>query len=183
MKWGAWLSHRWPHLGTPWQLLGVCSPSLEEHITNNYWVSAVGDLVFHELLFINTDANSTTTRLRAIKNQWLLSLRIALDFGVRMLRRRLQRDFIPRSLFLWCIRNSHFGKIPVVVVDPKGDRHGPSHLILAPGPTPADPTSGPAVPPLRDRPIAPRGPGPSATLCVLCRVVVSGIKIPPFCYR
>ena len=35
----------------------------------------------------------------------------------------------------------------VVVVDHKGDRLGPSLLIPAPGPTPADPTRGPAAPP------------------------------------
>ena len=52
---------------------------------------------------------------------------------------------------------------------PQGNRHCPSPLITAPGPTPADPTSGPAaLPPLQDRIIVPRGPGLSAAKYVSC---------------
>ena len=61
----------------------------------------------------------------------------------------------------------------------QGEPTRPLPLVHAPGTPPADPTSGPVAPPPQDRPIALRGPGPSAALgsqiCVLCHVVVSGI--------
>ena len=55
--------------------------------------------------------------------------------------------------------------IPVVVVDRRGSDTPPPPPHPRSRPTPADLTSGPAAPPPpQGRPIAPRGPGPSATL-------------------
>ena len=58
--------------------------------SENSSVPAVGDLVYHELLFVNIDVNSTTSLSQVIDFQGLFFLRIYYDFVVGILQHRLQ---------------------------------------------------------------------------------------------
>ena len=96
-------SYDFPHcrqqLRTPWQMLGVFSASLEEHMNSEITIQ------FLMLETLSTTNFFSTPKMRIappwcfrwLSSNGLLSLSFTLDFAVRMLRRRLENDFIPRS--------------------------------------------------------------------------------------